>query len=93
MKKAKGYRKLYRKNKILGLEFFDFLVLLVAYLFVFLFSKNLLLNLAILLAIYFILRAYKKAKPPHWMESIVRFLFTPRRFPQKKEEKGELFRK
>ena len=93
MKKEKGYTKLYRKNKILGLEFFDFLLLLVAYLIVFLLSKNLLVNLAILITVYLILGAYKKAKPPHWTESIARFLFTPKHFPEKKEGEKEVFKK
>ncbi len=47
MKKIKGYRSIFQKNRILGLEFMDLLFLILIYLLVFLFSKNLILNFGI----------------------------------------------
>ncbi len=92
MKTTKGFNKISRKNKIFGLEFFDFLVLIVLYLIVFLFSKNLFANLAIVLGGYFFLRFYKKGKTQHWTASLVRFLITPRRYFPKKETDKEIFK-
>ena len=80
MKKTKGYRSIFQKNRILGLEFMDLLFLILVYLLVFLFSKNLILNFGVLAAVYFLLRVYKKGKPEHWTSSVIRFLFTPRRY-------------
>lgn len=80
MKKTKGYRGIFQKNKILGLEFMDLLFLILAYLFVFLFSQNLILNFGILSVVYFLLRLYKKGKPDHWTSSVLRFLFTPKHY-------------
>lgn len=87
MKKIKGYRSIFQKNKILGLEFMDLLFLILAYLFVFLFSQNLILNFGILFGIYLLLRLYKKGKPVHWTSSIIRFLFTPKRYRSDREGK------
>ena len=89
MKKIKGYRSIFQKNKILGLEFTDLLFLILVYLLVFLFSKNLLLNFGILAAVYCLLRVYKKGKPEHWTTSVIRFLFTPRRYRADRE--GHLY--
>ena len=85
MKKIKGYRGIFQKNKILGLEFMDLLFLILAYLFVFLFSQNLVLNFGILAVVYFLLRLYKKGKPDHWTSSVIRFLFTPKRYRADRE--------
>ncbi len=79
MKKIKGYRNIFQKNKVFGLEFMDLLFLILAYLIVFLFSQNLILNFGILIVVYFLLRLYKKGKPEHWTSSLIRFLFTPKR--------------
>lgn len=86
MKKIKGYRSIFQKNRILGLEFMDLLILILTYLFVFLFSQNLILNFGILAGIYLLLRLYKKGKPAHWTTSIVRFLFTPKHHRFDREE-------
>ncbi len=91
MKTTKGFNKILQKNKILGLEFFDFLVLVALYLVVFLFSSRLLPNLAVMTGAYFFLRLYKKGKAPHWPSSLVRFCFTPRRYFPKPESKAEIF--
>ncbi len=80
MKKVKGYRNIFEKNRILGLEFLDLLVLLTAYLVIFLLSKNIILNLILIGLIYFLLRIYKKGKPRHWSGSVIRFLVTPRTY-------------
>jgi len=92
MKTAKGFNKIGRKNKILGLEFLDFLLLIVLFLALFLFSKNLILNLAVMAAAYFFLRIYKKGKAPHWTASLLRFLLRPLRYFPKKEREGEIFK-
>ena len=91
MKTIKGFNKIQRKNKILGLEFFDLLLLIVLYLFVFLFSANLFLNLGIVLAGYFVLRLYKKGKAPHWTSSVARFLLTSKRYLHRQEKDKEVF--
>lgn len=88
MKKVKGYRNIFVKNKILGLEFLDLLVLLTAYLGIFLFSKNIVLNLILIGAVYFLLRIYKKGKPQHWSVSIIRFLMLPRTYRLDREMKS-----
>lgn len=85
MKKIKGYRNIFQKNRILGLEFMDLLFLILAYLLVFLFSKNLILNFGVLIAVYSLLRFYKKGKPDHWTSSVIRFLFTPKRYRPDRE--------
>ena len=90
MKQLKVYRKIHERNKILGLEFPDLLLLVLLYLGVFLFSKNLFLNLLVIGAAYFFLRLYKKGKPPHWTASVFRFLFKTRYYSQKREHPKEL---
>lgn len=85
MKKVKGYRNIFERNRILGLEFLDLLILLTAYLLIFLFSKNLIVNLIILAGVYFVLRLYKKGKPRHWSQSVVRFFLTPRTYRTDRE--------
>ena len=90
MKQLKVYRKIHERNKILGLEFPDLLLLVVIYLSVFLFSKNLFLNLPVIAAAYFFLRLYKKGKPPHWTTSVLRFLFKSRYHGQRREHPKEL---
>ena len=85
MKKIKGYRSIFQKNKVLGLEFTDLLFLILAYLFVFLFSQNLILNFGILAVAYFSLRLYKKGKPDHWTSSVIRFLFTSKHYRSDRE--------
>ncbi|PIQ87183.1 MAG: hypothetical protein COV74_01285 [Candidatus Omnitrophica bacterium CG11_big_fil_rev_8_21_14_0_20_45_26] len=91
MKRVKVYKKMQGKNRILGLEFFDFLILILLYLVVFLASKNLFLNLGIVLAGYLALRFYKKGKAPHWTGSLIRFLMTRRRYPETRELEEEIF--
>jgi hypothetical protein len=90
VKRLKVYRKIYEQNKILGLEFPDFLILVLLYLAVFLFSKNLILNLVLIGGAHFFLRLYKKGKPPHWTVSILRFLFRGRRYGQTQENSKEI---
>lgn len=84
---VKVYRLVQEKNKFLGLEIFDLLVLITVYLITFLLSKNLILNAGIILAAYFFLRIYKKGKPAHWTESLVRYLMNKRRFSNSREMK------
>ncbi len=91
MKKQKGYNKLHEKNRLLGLEFFDLLILILFYLVLFIFSKNLIANLVILLIVYLFLIFYKKGKPPHWWESVIRFLLTPKTYCMRNEKDEETF--
>ena len=74
-----------KENKILGLEMIDSLILALVYLIVFLFSKNLALNLILLTAAYAALRAYKKNKPPHYTQGLVRRLVKPSRYTEARE--------
>ena len=90
MKQLKVYRKIHERNKILGLEFPDLLLLVLLYLGVFLFSKNLFLNLLVIGAAYFFLRLYKKGKPPHWTTSVLQFLFKSRYHGQTRESSKEM---
>jgi len=92
MKRVKNYRKIQEKNKILGLEFFDLLLVVIVYLVVFMLSKNLFLNLGVVFGAYCFLRVYKKGKPPHWTASLIHFVITPRRYQLIREIEGELFR-
>lgn len=91
MKTVKGFTKIQSKNKILGLEFLDLLILLLIYLAVFVFSANLLVNLTVLTSAYLALRLYKKGKAPHWSGSVVRFLTRPKRYFPRREPKKEVF--
>lgn len=90
MKVVKGYEKIHGRTRIAGLEFIDFLLLVLVYLFVFLLSKNLLANAGILLGAYLVLRVYKAGKPPHWLDSLFRFLRTPRTYPPVREQETEV---
>lgn len=92
MKRVKNYRKIQEKNRILGLEFFDLFLVVIVYLVVFMFSKNLFLNLGCVFCAYCFLRIYKKGKPPHWTSSLIRFVFTPRSYQMNREMVKELFR-
>ena len=76
------YPMLTKENKFLGLEAIDFLALLVAYLVVFLLSKNLFANAAVIGGVYFFLKLYKKNKPPRHTEHLIRFLLLPLRYTQ-----------
>ncbi len=91
MKTVRGFRKIDERNKILGLEFFDLILLILLYLIVFLFSKNLFVNLGILMSAYLTLSLYKQGKPPHWTGSLIRFLTIPRSFPLRFEHEKEIF--
>jgi len=79
------YPKLTKENKIAGLELMDLLVLATIYLIVFIFLKNLIINLALLLAAYFFLRLYKRNKPSRYTQTLFRFLILPSRFTQSRE--------
>ncbi len=76
------YPLLTKENKVAGLEIMDFLVLAAIFLFVFLFSKNLFINLAFVFAAYCFLRIYKHGKPPRYTQTLIRFLILPGRYTQ-----------
>ena len=76
------YPLLTKENKIAGLEIIDFLLLAAVFLIVFLFSKNLFVNLGLLFAAYFFLRIYKHHKPPRYTQTLIRFLMLPGRYTQ-----------
>lgn len=79
------YPMLTKENKIGGLEPMDLLVLVGVYLIVFLFSKNLWINLCLVAGAYFFLRMYKRKKAPRYTQSLVRFLFIPMNYTQARE--------
>lgn len=93
MKHLKVERKIVERNKLFGLELLDLLILITIYLMTFLLSKNLILNLGILIASYLFLKLYKTGKPPHFSESLVRFLMTKRHTPLRREQTKEAFNK
>jgi len=75
---VKTYTHLDRKEKILGLEIVDFLLLAAIYAVVFLISINLIVNGSILVASFIGLRLYKKGKPPKYTITLLRFITTPK---------------
>lgn len=87
---VKVYRMIQEKNRFFGLELTDLIILMLVYLFLFLLSKNLILNLSLTGAAYFFLRFYKKGKPPHWTVSVIRFLISKKRYSLAREMKGEI---
>lgn len=91
MKTVKHYNKIYGRNRIFGLEFFDLLLLLGIFLIIFVFSSNLLINLVLVISAYIVLRLYKKGKTPHWTGSIVRYVCRPTRFPVQRETDKDVF--
>ncbi len=91
MKQIKVYRKVHERNKIMGLEFPELLLVVLVYLFVFIFSKNIVLNVLLVIAAYLFLRAYKRGKPPHWTSSVIRFFMTGHRYPLSREMNREIF--
>ncbi len=91
MKTVKGHNKIQHKNKFFGLEFFDLFFLFFVFWLVFTFSKDLLVNLVVMIGVYLFLRAYKRGKPPHWTSSLVKFLLRPKRYLIKRERKEEVF--
>ena len=87
---VKVYRLVQEKNRFLGLEIFDLLILLAVYLVTFLVSANLLLNGGVILAAYLVLKVYKKGRPVHWTGSVIRYLAGKRKFSNSRELKGEI---
>lgn len=79
------YPMLTKENKITGLEPLDFLLLVGIYLFVFIFSKNLWVNLMLVLSAYCFLRLFKRKKAPRYTQSIIRFLIKPSKYTQARE--------
>jgi len=88
---VKWFRKMRTRNKILGLECFDLLLLLLVFLLVFMVSSSLIVNVALVVGAYFFLRLYKKGKPSHWTGSVVGFLSRPKSHPEGRETEKELF--
>ena len=93
MKTVQGYNKIQGRNKIMGLEFFDLVILLAVYLVVFVISTNLIVNLMVVTASYIVLRFYKRGKAPHWSESVARFLLRPKYYSMKRESEKDVFEK
>ena len=90
-REVKGFEKIFERNKVLGLEFFDLLALILIYLVLFSFSSHLIVNLFSLFGAYLVLRFYKRGKPAHWLESLFLFLLRPRTYSPARELKSEVF--
>ncbi len=75
---VKTYTHLDKKEKVLGLEIIDFLILSVIYAVVFLFSINIFVNLFILLLAFLALKLYKRGKPHQYTVTLIRFILTPK---------------
>jgi len=86
MERIPMYPRLAEENKILGLEFADFLILILVYLMVFVFLKNLFVNLAMVGAAYIVLVLYKRKKPPRYTQALIRFLVLPGKYSLTKED-------
>jgi hypothetical protein len=78
MDTVKTYTHLDKKEKILGLEIIDFLILAVIYAIVFLFSINIFINALVLAGSFFGLKLYKRGKPHQYTVNLVRFIMTPK---------------
>jgi len=78
MKPVKTYTYLDKKEKVLGLEIADFLLLALAYAVVFTVSANLVINISILVALYLAMRLYKHGKPPKYTATLIRFIAMPK---------------
>lgn len=75
---VKTYTHLDKKEKILGLEIIDFLLLAVIYAAVFLISINIFVNVFVVVVSFFALKLYKKGKPHQYTVTLVRFIMTPK---------------
>ena len=78
MDTVKTYTHLDRKEKILGLEIIDFLLLAVVYALVFLFSINIFINVLAVAGFFFALKLYKRGKPHQYTINLIRFIMTPK---------------
>ena len=78
MQPVKTHTHLDKKEKLFGIELLDFLFLAAVYAVVFTLSRNIFINIALVVAVYFALRWYKRGKPPGYTATLVRFLFTPK---------------
>ena len=76
------YPSLTKENKIAGLEFVDFLALVGVYVIVFIFSKNIFVNIGFVFMAYLFLAFYKHKKPPRYTHSLLRFIIKPARYTQ-----------
>ncbi len=75
---VKTYTHLYKKEKILGLEIVDFLILAVVYAVVFLISTNIFINVLVVGASFLGLKLFKRGKPHQYTMNLVRFIMTPK---------------
>lgn len=89
MKPIRIYTHLGKKEKIAGLELFDWGLLLIVYAVVFLVSTNLIINVAVFASAFCALKVYKYKKPPKYTESLIRFILKSKYRTAAKEEQGE----
>jgi hypothetical protein len=78
MDTVKTYTHLDKKEKILGLEIIDFLLLAVIYAIVFLVSINIFVNVLVVAVCFFGLKLFKRGKPHQYTINLVRFIMTPK---------------
>ena len=86
MEPVRTYTYLDKKEKMMGIEVIDFLILALIYGIVFTCSSNIILNLLIVMIAYLALRLYKRNKPPQYTAMLFRFLFTPKYYTLKGSE-------
>ena len=85
------YPRISGKEKlVLGLELMDLLLLQFTLMALLLTTGKLLVTLPVVVALYLLIRAFKRNKPRFYTERFVRFLMRPRRFNLRNEDKGEL---
>ena len=89
--KYRCYPRISGKEKlVLGLELVDLLILQFTLMFFLLTTGSLFVTLPSVIALYLLIRGFKKNKPRFYTERFIRFLMRPRYFNLRLEDKGEL---
>lgn len=89
MASVRTYPNLGKQNKFLGLELYDWGVILIAYALVFLISVNFFLNLVVLSAVFVALFMYKRKKPSGYTASLIRFFQREKTYSVRRETQAK----
>ena len=85
------YPRISGKEKlVLGLELADLLLVQFTLMVLLLVTGKLLVTLPIVVALYLLIRAFKRNKPRFYTERFIRFIARPRRFNLRNDDKGDL---
>lgn len=89
--KHRCYPRISGKEKlILGLELVDLLILQFTLMILIFTTGSLFIAIPVLVALYLLIRAFKKNKPRFYTERFIRFLMRPRYFNLRLNDKGDL---